>query len=458
MDSEEGPPESAEELQESRGHGLSSRRRVLLAVVAGAILLSAGGIGATAFIKSPADQASSVGPPPADVLTAPVEYRVLNDSVVIRGQVTAAQTVDVSPGSGAGQEAARAVVTKTPFRAGDTFGAGKVLVEISGRPVFALAGRLPVYRDLKPGTEGKDVTQLQRALEALGNRVAGDRDGFFGPGTKRALSRHYASIGYDPLAADPEGDAQVSSAEDAVTDARRAWEDAAEGKEKKRAAEDLDRARSALSAVEAANGPMLPASEVVYLLGFPARVETLKASVGSEAKEKLLTVSAGELVVNGRLDASRKDLVRPGQKVQILSETTGAEQQGTIAGVTDAPVQEGDGDADGGGGGPEPGGYLARVRPDKALPAALAGHDVRLTVEAASSKGRVLVVPASAVSAGADGKTVVYVYRPDNKDRRRVEVATGTTGNGFVAVRPLSGGPLRTGDQVIVGIREGGGA
>ncbi|WP_229696914.1 peptidoglycan-binding protein [Streptomyces lasiicapitis] len=430
---------------------------MLLAVVAGAVLLSAGGMTAAAFIKSPADQARSAGPPPADVLTAPVEHRVIKDSVVLRGQVSADQTVEISPVAAGTQDTARVVVTKLPYRAGDTLAGGKVVVEMSGRPVFALTGRLPVYRDLKPGADGEDVAQAQRALGRLGYPAGGDRKGHFGAGTKRAVDRYYASIGYEPLPADPEGGAEVAAAQDAVTEAHRAWQDAAGGRRKTRAAEDLGKARRALAAAEAANGPMLPASEVVFLRGFPARVEKVNATVGTEAKEKLLTVSAGSLVVDGDLDAARKDLVRVGQRVEILAEATGDSARGAVASVSEAPVQGGEESTDGDAGGADTGGeYVVKVSPDKPLPGELAGQDVRLTVAAGASKGKVLAVPLSAVSAGADGRTAVTVYDSGSEDRRRVEVTTGTSGNGFVAIRPRTDGSVRAGDQVVVGKRQGG--
>lgn len=72
------------------------------------------------------------------------------------------------------------------------------------------------------------------------------------------------------------------------------------------------------------------------------------------------------------------------------------------------------------------------VRPAKALPAQPAGQDVRLTVRAASTKGKALVVP---VSAGADGETYVAVLEQD-RTRHRVPVITGTTGDGYGPADP----------------------
>ena len=46
--------------------------------------------------------------------------------------------------------------------------AGDVLVEVTGRPVIALTGPLPAYRDLVVGDIGPDVAQLEQALAAIG--------------------------------------------------------------------------------------------------------------------------------------------------------------------------------------------------------------------------------------------------------------------------------------------------
>jgi multidrug efflux pump subunit AcrA (membrane-fusion protein) len=97
------------------------------------------------------------------------------------------------------------------------------------------------------------------------------------------------------------------------------------------------------------------------------------------------------------------------------------------------------------------------VEPDKALDGQLVGQDVRLTIEAASTDGKALVVPITAVSSGADGKTTLTVLDSGDR-RRRVEVRTGTDGDGFVEVVPVDGGRLEEGDRVVTGIRGDGGA
>ncbi|MEU1481380.1 peptidoglycan-binding domain-containing protein [Streptomyces sp. NPDC005760] len=434
--------------------GLSRRRRAVAALATGAVVLAGAAVWTSTFVKSPAQAAADAGPPAPDVLTAPVERRVLADTVVTRGAVSASQTVNLAP-VGAAEGVGAPVVTKVMVRSGRTFTAGRVLMEISGRPVFALPGRLPVYRDLKPGSHGDDVRQLQEALRTLGHSTGSDRSGTYGPGTKRAVAALYAAIGYEPVpagGADADAD-PVTAAEEQVKQARRHLDGLLKADSGKRdadeiryAREDLADAERRLAGAQAVTGPMVPASEVVFLSGFPARVDSLTAKVGGEVGEKLATVSAGRLVVKGSLGAQEKDLIRPGQKVEVLSEVYGDEVTGTVSAVADVPTApEGEETASGGQG------YEVLVKPDSALPARLAGQDVRLTIEAASSGKKVLVVPVSALSAGADSRITVTVLEASGQ-RRRVEVRAGTSGDGYTEVTPVRGARLGAGDKVVVGV------
>jgi peptidoglycan hydrolase-like protein with peptidoglycan-binding domain len=468
------------------------------------VLLALSGVAAAQLVKSPAQAVADSRPPAADVLTAPVERRTLKDTVVLRGTVTADQSVSVTPTASGQKGAVAPVVTKIPVKAGSTVKAGQLLLEVSGRPVFALKGVVPAYRDLRPGAEGEDVAQLQRALSALGYGTGADTSGSFGAGTKSALRSLYSSLGYEPVPATDDDGKSVKAAEEAVKQARRNLEDArdaartagsggstapgktgtgdvgsdasggtsagttGEGRRAvERAAEDLADAQGELDDVRAASGPMLPASEVVFLSDFPARVDRITAGVGARTDESVMTLSAGRLEVHGYLQEHQKGLVRAGQRVEIRSESSGLVVPGKVRSVADSPDQGG-ADASGGTGSSTAGGqggvgtdtprgYLMVVEPDKALDGQLVGQDVRLTIEAASTDGKALVVPITAVSSGADGKTTLTVLDSGDR-RRRVEVRTGTDGDGFVEVVPVDGGRLEEGDRVVTGIRGDGGA
>ncbi|MFJ4685932.1 peptidoglycan-binding protein [Streptomyces sp. NPDC088789] len=500
-----------------------TRRRWVAAVAAGSTLLAVAGFAAAQVIKSPAQAAADTEPPPADVLTAPVERRVLKETVVVRGTVAAGQSVTVTPVAGGEEGAAEPVVTKLPVDAGDTVRAGQLLLEVSGRPVFVLKGELPVYRDLKPGAKGDDVTQMQKALRGLGHGTGDDRSGVFGSGTKAALRSLYAGLGYDPKPAADDGEA-VEAGEAGVRAAERALEQAESAADRSAAEtgegtadgttggttagatggttagtgsgegttgggsdaggdgdgdaeaeralrwarEDLETARETLAEARAADGPMLPAAEVVFLPGFPARVDSVSASVGSPVTADVMTVSTGQLVVQGHLQERQKGLVRSGQRVEILDERSGTTVPGTVRSVgktlgadqrQDGTSEEGE---EGEGAPSAPEGYPVVVKPDRPLDRALAGQEVRLTVEAGSTGGKALVVPVTAVSVGPDGKSAVTVVAAAGA-QHRVQVRAGTQGDGYVEVVPVDGGRLEPGALVVTGVRQtdasgGGGA
>ncbi|MET8324872.1 peptidoglycan-binding protein [Streptomyces sp. NPDC005181] len=475
------------EAESPRGTLTRSRRWVAMVAVA-AVVLAGAGVAAAGLIKSPAQAAADAGAPAQGALTAPVDYRVLTSSVITRGKVVADQSVAVTPRVAGGDGAAAAMLTKLSVAPGDRLKAGQVLMEVSGRPVFVWKGQVAGYRDLRPGAVGDDVRQLQRSLRELGHGTGADRDGTFGAGTKTALTAFYGSIGYDPLPAQSDNGDAVTAAREGVTGAERALEDARDAlaaagsdtsgdsaadtsgggsdtaqlqKAVDRANEDLGAARTTLAEAEVAAGPMLPVSEVIYLRDFPARVDSVPAKVGTEISGTAMTLSAGRLVVHAYLQENQKGMVRQGQKVEIYSEVRGITAHAKVTSVAADPTVPVQQDPDGGGnttdGSSDTSGYLLEVTPDKALDPQLTGQDVRLTVQAASTDGKALVVPVTAVSAATDGRTVVTVAPKGGSTRTRVEVRLGTAGDGFVAVTPVKAGALRTGDLVVTGVRRGNG-
>src|SRR6478609_2394242 len=153
---------------------MSSRTfRIGLVVV---LLVTIAGLVAPRWVRSPAQVAADRAAPELPPATAVVERRVLTATVVVRGTVSSERRADVVAVAAAG---GRAVVTGLRVRAGERVASGRVLVEVSGRPVILLEGRLPAYRDLRTGAFGPDVAQLQSALHRLGYAV-GDASGRFG--------------------------------------------------------------------------------------------------------------------------------------------------------------------------------------------------------------------------------------------------------------------------------------
>ncbi|MEV6602021.1 peptidoglycan-binding protein [Actinoplanes sp. NPDC051346] len=458
VNSEAGSQTAAEVGTEGSGDAAPNvrrKRRALQLIVLVAVLVTVTSLLATGWIRSPQQRRAEAAPPALTVLTAPVEYRVLKDTVIVRGQVGAGGTIEVTPTA---RDGGRAVLTGVRTKAGAGIASGTVLLEVAGRPLIALPGRIPVYRDLRPGAEGKDVAQLQRALRALG-RPSPDNSGVFGNGTKTALEAFYRDLGYDAATTGEDDARAVADAASGVRKAKRTLSEAVDERDRLRAAgkrtssaealreadravryarEDLAELQANLAALERRSGPMLPMSEVVFLPSFPARVEKLNGAVGQDVKAPLITLSGGELVVQAKLNPAQRTLLDVGMTVAVNSELTGDSFMGSVSSI--GALRQDDTGARN---------HQLVVKTKKPLPAAMAGADVRLTVEAASTDDEVLVVPVSAIFASADGQTAVQKQRPDGTSER-VIVTVGVSGGGYTAIKPVNGG-LENGDQVILG-------
>ncbi|SEB29113.1 Peptidoglycan-binding (PGRP) domain of peptidoglycan hydrolases-containing protein [Amycolatopsis tolypomycina] len=439
---------------------LRRRRRVLLLAVGGLVLLTVGGVLGATFVKSPAQVAAEQAPVTPSVLTAPVTRQVVGATVVLRGTVAGAQDVEVTPAPSAGGEAAagaKPVVTAVRKQAGELVAAGNVLAEVAGRPLVALHGAEPAYRDLRPGDSGKDVTQLRQALQELGFSSAGDAAGVFGAATKRAVTAYYRSLGFSaPTTGGATGqdETALQAAEDAVTQAERRVRDAKAGGAPTAVADaeaDLATARNRLAGLRTRTGPMVPLAEFVFLPSFPARVTKFGGKVGAPVEAPLVTLSSGQLEVAGRLDPADRTLVRPGAVAEIDAEVTGFHGTGKVTEVGQpqdgakpgAQENQTQGQASGQSFVP------VTITPDQPLDAGLIGQDVRLTLKFAQTAGPVLAVPSAAITSSADGRTHVVVAAADG-GQRTVEVRAGKSGAGLVEVEPVAGG-LAEGDRVVVG-------
>lgn len=400
---------------------IGRRRKILLLIVASATGFAAAGLGAATLVKSPQQVAAEAGPPEASVISAVVERRVLTETVVLRGTVAPGKSIDVTP---AAAESGKSVITRSVVKRGQRIKAGAVVAEVSGRPVLALLGKIPAYRDIRPGLKGPDVAQLQNALRDVGYSV-GDAKGTYGASTQAAVKRLYEGRGYE---------APVEAAEPDGGDG-----DGGAGEREKPKPKPKPKV-------------YLKAGEVVFVPKFPARVTEVKAGLGAEVKGSVVKLATGDLVVRGSLSPIDRKLVKVGKHVRILVEERGLEALGRVASIGEfdggngRSQGEGADEAQGADAGSEPGHPIV-VEGLEPLGERFAGQDVRLTIEAASTGGRVLVVPASAIYASADGTTQVVKVLAGGK-QERVPVRTGATGGGFVEV---TADGLSEGDRVVVG-------
>lgn len=247
---------SPTETSPSAAKSASSRRRTRqAAVVLGIAVLSAAiGVVVGSRLKSPADAANEREAPAASVITVPVEMRKLVSTLVVSGQTQYVEPTPVRLAGAVGTSAGdRQVVTRIP-ELNSEIAEGGLLMEISGRPVFAMRGELPMYRQLTPGAKGPDVLQLETSLEALGF-PPGTVDDLYDAGTEAALDAFYLSRGYSSEGASETERRQLTEARKAVTDAeeavRKAKVDLAAGTSTVTASERLER-RQALDRATAA--------------------------------------------------------------------------------------------------------------------------------------------------------------------------------------------------------------
>ncbi|ROP48691.1 peptidoglycan-binding domain-containing protein [Rathayibacter sp. PhB185] len=443
------------------------RQRLLLWAAIAAAVLSTAGLLLSLTIRSPAQQAADQAAPPPTTLTEAVARRVLIGTVTVRGTVAAASTIRVLPAVFTAGGAA--IVTALPKAVGAAVQAGDVLAQVSGRPVLALPGATPAYRDLKPGAEGADVEQLQNALVALGHLAADDVDGHFGGATKDAVAALYSDRGFDALTtADAnEGEAaELSGAQQAVVAAQQqrasaalefaqAVDDVAQA-QARLAVEFATRAEAdaedALAALRARTGVEMPLAETVFVPSFPVTVGSLDLPVGaplSGATGALLTLDVGDPIVSAVVPAGREQQLAAGQKVTVVDDVDRREAEGTVTALGD---YSGGGTAEGAAEGTESApGFPLTVTPAPALPADWRGRNVRVTVTVGETPAPVLVVPVVAVQSADDGTTFVTVLQSEGGQRVAVPVSTGLIAEGEVEVTPAEGAVLEEGARVVVG-------
>src|SRR5690606_12184172 len=104
---------------------------------------------------SPEQRMANAEPPPAAVVDVQLEERVLEDTIIVRGRVVTAESLDVmAPGAGGLDDegaGGASVVVDTPVAEGDVVEAGDVVAVVSDRPVFVLPLIGHMHSALAPG-------------------------------------------------------------------------------------------------------------------------------------------------------------------------------------------------------------------------------------------------------------------------------------------------------------------
>lgn len=200
--------------QDASPAGPRSRYRALTLVIVVAILSAVVSWVAATRMTSPEEARRSRREPQASLVTVPVERRVLESELVLRGRFESTDEIVVTaPNRKA--SAGPVVVTKELPGVGTQVVEGQVLAEMSGRPLIVLRGTLPAYRDITFGARGDDVRQLEDGISRLGIDP-GPVDGVFDEGTQVAVEALFARAGYLPPEPDADQAARVDTERAAV--------------------------------------------------------------------------------------------------------------------------------------------------------------------------------------------------------------------------------------------------
>ncbi|MFD7515915.1 peptidoglycan-binding protein [Streptomyces niveus] len=363
--------------------GDGRRRRPLrasLITLAALTVVAAGGVGATGVLGGDGGESAEAAPSrPAK--SATVEKTTLTRSETVDGALGYGEATTVQApatgGSGesrtstAAQGGDTGTVTWLPD-VGDEIGRGESVYSADERKVVLLYGSTPLYRTLGVGSEGKDVTMLERNLAALGH-------------TGFTVDSEYT---------------------ESTADAVRAWQ------------EDLGREET---------GEVAPDDAVVA--SGARRVAEVESARGAALSGDVLTWTGTERVVTVDLEVRHEGLVKDGTKATVaLPDGTAVDAKVTDIGAaaTAAPSQ----------GGEETSAEDATlpveltVKDQKKLGRYQAAPvDVTLTAE---RRADVLAVPVNALIARQGGGYAVQVITDDGVENRPVEL--GLFADGLVEV------------------------
>jgi peptidoglycan hydrolase-like protein with peptidoglycan-binding domain len=420
----------------------------VLVGVAGIAVVSLGvGVAAGSRISSPEDAAAKTAPPKASQITVPVSRKLLSSKVIGRGDASFDGAVNIRVET-SGLTTPPIVTGKVP-KVGSTITEGKALLEITGRPVIGLAGVLPMYRTLSPGSKGPDVLQLEQTLDRLGYDP-GTVDSEYTLDTSAAVRRLYENVGYDAPEPDErltqavdQAKKQVDAAKKQLRQAQSQLRAAKDAKAKDTsvqqgsvddAAENLADARDAEAEAEFKAGTPLPVSEVVYVKTLPRRVDDVKVERGGTVNGVVMSASGASLVVTVKVDAETAQRLKAGMGATLdLGDSVSVAAK--VRRITKNGTQ-----------------YDVVVAPNSLTAEQLSllrDANVRVTIPVKSTSGKVLAVPVAALSSGSDGAARVEVLR--NGKVELVPVTVGLSADGFAQVTPKGDAKLAEGDQVVVG-------
>lgn len=445
------------------GHG-----RALAIVVGCAVALAvvAGVVGSR--FASPRQIAASASSPPIVRVTQPVSFGILHATVAIRGSVVDPDPVAVGLPDDLGTSLP--VITSVNANVGSTVSEGEVLFSVAQRPVVVLKGAIPAFRDMAPGDNGVDVTQLQGALHTLGYSTAPDPTGIYGPGTSAAVAAWYSALDYPAEYSPANAQAQLAQLTSAVVQATSKLDaaNAALASAKASSTETatvpadetavtsaqaaLQQAKTALVTGHNTMGAMVPRGEVVFVPSLPESVVSSQVALGAQAPTKgaVMDIGSGALALQAQVGAGELSSLHVGQRATATSDLTGKSFPATVASVATTPSTPNKSTSGTASNVPT---YAVDLTPTGAVPPQLLGQNVAVVIQVGSTKTPTWIVPASAVTTTASGTSFVTVAAGHRQGQ--VDVEPGLVSGGREAVTATNG-HLHKGESVVIGIASSG--
>lgn len=368
---------------------------------------TAGGWLAADRLQSPEQiEAAAQAPTPGPV-TAAVVAGDLAETITAQAQVgrTTSQESDIPL-----PDADVAVVTAAPVDLGVSVVAGSLVRSVNDRPVFALPGAFPLYRNIGRGDTGADVRQLQDGLRAAGYQIRDRELGTFGADTAQAVRDLYKTTNY----------AVASEVVEAAT-------------------------TGTLPSSAAAGDPppptpatrlVVPRTEVTVVPSLPA-VLTSAPAVGIvlTADNAVLQFESGALSARAPVAVGVVGRVAVGTAA-TLQDSAGVTVAATVTAVVPAAAD----------------GTQAQLVLDPSsdpLPDAWAGTTVLATISIQAVAEQALIVPTAAIATSGSGPPRVLKELPDGSFVTVEVTELGTLG-GRSAVAPLNAADLVEGDEIRV--------
>ncbi len=369
----------------------SARRRTV--IISALVLIAVAGLSWWAGRATTTTSALARGQkaPTPPVLTAPVVLKRLGTTLQASGKLVAAGNETITVGS-ISVPGAQSIVTANVVHVGRRIVNGSVVAQVAGRPVFAFAGKTPMYRSLASGDTGPDVAQLQHDLESLGYTID-DTAGTYGPSTSAALALLYHNSSYAPPPSIPTGAGR----------------------------------KAPRLIVE-------PQSEIVFLPKLPATVSSTKEVLGKAIGSPAVTLTYGSVVVDATLSPAQGYLIEPGDHATVRLGSH------LLVGAVHSIKRS----------------VRAREASAEIALRGVAAHahigsQVPVTIAADSSAARTLAVPIGALYAGGNGSAYVIVA---GRGHRHLPVNLGQAVGGYVPiVNPPTG--LLPGTSLVLDSNQG---